>query len=65
MKRFLSLLLSVLVAFSAFPITVAASGMETAQSEMTAEAFGKMMRLRMKRAIQPRQMKTEIFIVRA
>lgn len=41
MKRFLSLLLSVLVAFSAFPMTAAASGAETQQPEMTAEAFSK------------------------
>jgi len=41
MKRFLLFLLSVLVAFSAFPITAAASVTEAFQPEMTSEAFDK------------------------
>lgn len=40
MKRFLSLLLVVLTAFPAFPMTASASGTEHEQPEMTAEAFG-------------------------
>lgn len=41
MKRFIPLLLSVLIVFSAFPITAAASGIEAVLPEMTAEAFDK------------------------
>lgn len=41
MKKFLSLLLSVLIAFSTFPMTAAASGTEPAKPEMTAEEFDK------------------------
>ncbi|HEX2946605.1 MAG TPA: hypothetical protein VHT96_11695 [Clostridia bacterium] len=39
MKRFIPLLLSVVIIFSTFPITAAASKVEAVQPEMTAEAF--------------------------